>query len=103
MTKLLVLPLMLASVAGITGGTAAEAKPWVSGPGGGDFINVPRPRKRGPGGRDFINVPRPKKRCTFKRPCSPMPELNDFDFGRPMPRGGLPDFGTPMPRGGLRR
>ena len=87
MTKLLVLPLMLASVAGITGGTAAEAKPWVSGPGGGDFINVPRP----------------KKRCTFKRPCSPMPELNDFDFGRPMPRGGLPDFGTPMPRGGLRR
>ena len=87
MTKLLVLPLMLASVAGITGGTAAEAKPWVSGPGGGDFINVPRPRKR----------------CTFKRPCSPMPELNDFDFGRPMPRGGLPDFGTPMPRGGLRR
>ena len=33
MTKLFVLPLMLATVAGITGGTAVEAKPWVSGPG----------------------------------------------------------------------
>ena len=83
---------MLAATAGIMGSTPAEAKPgrpWVSGPGGGDFINVPRPKKRGPGGGDFINVPRPKKRCTRKNPCSPMPEL--------------PDFGTPMPRGGLRR
>ena len=88
MSKLLVLPLMLAATAGIMGSTPAEAKPgrpWVSGPGGGDFINVPRP----------------KKRCTRKNPCSPMPELPDF--GTPMPRGGLPDFGTPMPRGGLRR
>ena len=102
MTKLFVLPLMVATLASITGGTAAEAKGWRSNdPGGGDFINVPRPRKRGPGGGDFINVPRPRKRCTFKRPCSPMPELHDF--GRPMPRGGFPDFGTPMPRGGLRR
>jgi len=76
MTKLLVLPLMLASTAGIIGSTAAEAKPRMfhSNPGGGDFINVPRPKRR---------------RCTFKRPCSRMPEL--------------PDFGTPMPRGGLRR
>ena len=73
MSKLLVLPLMLAATAGIMGSTPAEAKPGRSGPGGGEFINRPRP----------------KKRCTFKRPCSRMPEL--------------PDFGTPMPRGGLRR
>lgn len=87
MTKLFVLPLMVATLASITGGTVAEAKGW---------------RSNGPGGKPgFIN--RPKKRCTFKRPCSPMPDLNDFDFGRPMPRGGLIDFGTPMPRGGLRR
>ena len=64
---------MLASTAGIIGSTAAEAKPrmFYDNPGGGDFINVPRPRKR----------------CTRKNPCSPMPEL--FDFGTPMPRGGL--------------
>jgi hypothetical protein len=61
---LLPLTLVFAGVHGV-----AEAKPWVSGPGGGDFINVPRR----------------KKRCTFKRPCSRMPEL--------------PYFGTPMPRG----
>jgi hypothetical protein len=75
MTKLLVLPLMLASTAGIIGSTAAEAKPRM-------FHSNP-----GPGGGDFINVPRPRKRCTRKNPCSPMPEL--FDFGTPMPRGGL--------------
>jgi len=73
MTKLFVLPLMVATFAGITGSTAAEAKPRMfhSNPGGGFSIHTPR------------------KRCTFKRPCSRMPEL--------------PDFGTPMPRGGLRR
>ena len=86
MTKLFVLPLMVATLASITGGTVAEAKGW---------------RSKGPGGNPgFINRPK-KRRCTFKRPCSRMPEL--YDFGRPMPRGGLPDFGTPMPRGGLRR
>ena len=72
MTKLFVLPLMVATFAGITGSTAVEAKGWGVGPGGS------------PG---FIN--RPKKRCTKKRPCSPMPELNNFNFGRPMTRGGL--------------
>ena len=87
MTKLFVLPLMVATLASITGGTVAEAKGW---------------RSNGPGGNPGT-IHRPKKRCTRKRPCSPMPEFNDFDFGRPMPRGGLPDFGTPMPRGGLRR
>ena len=73
MSKLFVLPLMLASTAGIIGSTAVEAKPRMfhSNSGGGFFIHTP------------------KKRCTFKRPCSRMPEL--------------PDFGTPMPRGGLRR
>ena len=76
---------MVATLASITGGTVAEAKGWNSGSPGGK-----------PG---FIN--RPKKRCTFKRPCSRMPELPDF--GTPMPRGGFPDFGTPMPRGGFRR
>ena len=89
MSKLLVLPLMLAATAGIMGSTPAEAKPG-------------RPRVSGPGGNPGT-IHRPRKRCTKKRPCSPMPELNDFDFGRPMPRGGFPDFGTPMPRGGLRR
>ena len=87
MTKLFVLPLMVATLASITGGTVAEARGW---------------RNSGPG-RNPGTLHRPRKRCTFKRPCSPMPELNDFDFGRPMPRGGFPDFGTPMPRGGLRR
>ena len=76
---------MLASVAGITGGTAAEAKPWVSGPGGGFSIHTPR------------------KRCTRKNPCSRMPELPFFPGEiQPMPRGGFPDFGRPMPRGGFR-
>ena len=87
MTKLFVLPLMLATTVSITGGTVAEAKP--------------RMFHENPGGRPGT-IHRPKKRrCTFKRPCSRMPEL--LDFGTPMPRGGLPDFGTPMPRGGLRR
>ena len=86
MTKLFVLPLMLATAVSITGGTVAEAKGW---------------RSNGPGGRPGT-IHRPKKRrCTFKRPCSSMPELPDF--GTPMPRGGFPDFGTPMPRGGFRR
>ena len=94
MTKLFVLPLMLASTAGIIGSTAAEAnpgsfhgRPWVSGPGGN------------PG-----TIHRPKKRCTRKNPCSRMPELPFFPGEViPMPRGGYPDFGTPMPRGGRRR
>ena len=89
MTKLFVLPLMVATLASITGGTAAEAKPRM-------FHGNP-----GPGGNPGT-LHRPKRRCTFKRPCSPMPELPDF--GTPMPRGGFsPHFGTPMPRGGLRR
>ena len=68
MKKLLVLPMMLA-IAGILGGTAVEAKP-------------------GPGGKPGT-IHRPKKRCTFKRPCSRMPEL-PFLPGEviPMPRGG---------------
>ena len=74
MTKLFVLPLMVATFAGITGSTSAEAKPWVSGPGGGDFISSPRPRKR----------------CTRKNPCSRMPELPFFPGEiQPMPRGGI--------------
>ena len=75
MTKLFVLPLMLASTAGIMGSTAVEAKPWVSGPGGN------------PG-----TIHRPKKRCTRKNPCSRMPELPFF-----------PGEVIPMPRGGRRR
>ena len=103
MTKLFVLPLMVATLASITGGTVAEAKGWRSnGPGGKPgFIN--RPKKRCTFKRPCSRMPELQKRCTRKNPCSPMPELNDFDFGTPMPRGGLPDFGTPMPRGGLRR
>ena len=64
---------MLASTAGIMGSTAAEAKPRMfhDNPGGGFSIHTPK-----------------RRRCTFKRPCSRMPEL--------------PDFGTPMPRGGIR-
>ena len=74
MTKLFVLPLMLATAVSITGGTSAEAKP--------------RMFHDNPGGRPGT-IHRPKRRrCTFKRPCSRMPEL--------------PDFGTPMPRGGFR-
>ena len=66
MTKLFVLPLMVATFAGITGGTAVEAKP-----GGGGFISQP-------------------KRCTRKNPCSRMPELPLFPGEvQPMPRGGL--------------
>jgi hypothetical protein len=65
---------MLATAVSITGGTSVEAKP-------GMFHGSP-----GPGGNPGT-IHRPRKRCTFKRPCSPMPEL--------------PDFGTPMPRGGL--
>jgi hypothetical protein len=74
MSKLFVLPLMVATLASITGGTVAEAKP--------------RMFHDNPGGNPGT-IHRPRKRCTFKRPCSRMPEL--------------PDFGTPMPRGGLRR
>ena len=77
MTKLFVLPLMVATFAGITGSTAAEARP--------DALSV------GPGGSPGT-IHRPKKRCTFKRPCSRMPEL-------PF----LPGEIIPMPRGGLRR
>ena len=96
MTKLFVLPLMVATLASITGGTVAEAKP-----GGGEFIASPkRCTRKNPCSR-MPELPAPKKRCTFKRPCSRMPELPDF--GTPMPRGGFPDFGTPMPRGGFRR
>ena len=77
MTKLFVLPLMVATLASITGGTVAEAKGW---------------RSKGPGGNPgFINRPK-KRRCTFKRPCSRMPELPFF-----------PGEIQPMPRGGLRR
>lgn len=82
MTKLFVLPLMVATFAGITGSTSAEAKPgrpWVSGPGSS------------PGGGDFISIPRPRKRCTRKNPCSRMPEI-------PF----LPGEVIPMPRGGIR-
>ena len=90
MSKLFVLPLMLASTAGIIGSTAAEAKPRM-------FYD-------NPGGGEFISVPRPKKRCTRKNPCSRMPELPFFPGEiQPMPRGGFPNFGTPMPRGGHRR
>ncbi len=81
---------MLASTAGIMGSTSVEAKPRM-------FYD-------NPGGGDFISIPRPKKRCTKKRPCSRMPELPFFPGEiQPMPRGGHPHFGTPMPRGGLRR
>lgn len=57
MTKLFVLPLMVATFAGITGSTAVEAKGWAS-----------------PGGRPGT-IHRPKKRCTRKNPCSRMPRL----------------------------
>lgn len=75
MIKLFVLPLMVATFAGITGSTAVEAKGWGVGPGG-------RPG----------TIHRPKKRCTIKRPCSRMPEIPFF-----------PGEVIPMPRGGLRR
>ena len=88
MSKLFVVPLMVATFASITGASAVEAKGWHSGRPGGS-----------PG-----TIHRPKKRCTRKNPCSRMPELPFFPGEiQPMPRGGLPDFGTPMPRGGLRR
>ena len=57
MTKLFVLPLMVATFATITGSTAVEARGWTS-----------------PYGRPGT-IGRPKKRCTVKRPCSRMPEL----------------------------
>ena len=73
MTKLFVVPLMVATLASITGASAVEAKPGY----------------RGPGGRPGT-IHRPKKRrCTFKRPCSRMPELPFFPGEViPMPRGG---------------
>ena len=75
MTKLFVLPLMLASTAGIMGSTSAEARP-------GSFPGSP-----GPGGGFSIHTP--KNRCTRKNPCSRMPELPFFPDGiQPMPRGG---------------
>ena len=44
-------------------------------------------RKNHPGGGGFIHSPR--KRCTFKNPCSRMPELPFFPGEViPMPRGG---------------
>ena len=46
-------------------------------------------RKNHPGGGGFISSPR--KRCTFKNPCSRMPELPFF-----------PGEVIPMRRGGLR-
>jgi len=73
MTKLFVLPLMLAATAGIMGSTSVEARP-------GSF-----PGARGPGGGEFISSP--KRRCTFKRPCSRMPELPFFP-GEVQPMGG---------------
>ena len=83
MTKLFVLPLMLATTAGIIGSTPVEA-----GPGGGGFVHSPkRCTRKNPCSR-MPNLPGPGKRCgSRKNPCSPMPEL--------------PYFGTPMPRGGL--
>ena len=78
MTKLLVLPLMLATAMSITGGTSAEAKP--------------RMFHDNPGGRPGT-IHRPRKRCTFKRPCSRMPELPFFPGEiQPMPRGGLQPY-----------
>jgi len=47
-------------------------------------------RKNNLGGGGTIH--RPKKRCTFKRPCSRMPNIPFF-----------PGEIQPMPRGGLRR
>ena len=63
---------MMLATAGILGGTAVEAKPGYR-PGGGFSVHTP------------------KKRCTFKRPCSRMPELPFF-----------PGEVIPMPRGGIR-
>ena len=91
MTKLFVLPLMLATAVSITGGTAVEA-----GPGGGEFISQPkRCTRKNPCSR-MPNLPGPGKRCTFKRPCSRMPELPFFPGEiQPMPRGGFqPHPGT---------
>ena len=67
---------MMLATAGILGGTAVEAKPWVSG--------------GNPGGRPGT-IHRPRKRCTIKRPCSRMPTI-------PF----LPGEVIPMPRGGIR-
>ena len=91
MTKLLVLPLMLATTAGIIGGTAVEAKP-----GGGAFISQPkRCTRKNPCSRmpELPSPGRPKKRCTFKNPCSRMPELPFFPGEiQPMPRGGFQPY-----------
>lgn len=91
MTKLFVLPLMFAATAGIIGSTPVEARP-----GGGDFISIPRPKKRCTRKNPCSRMPelpspgRPQKRCTKKRPCSRMPELPFFPGEiQPMPRGGL--------------
>ena len=91
MTKLLVLPLMLATAISITGSTAVEARP-----GGGGFISSPKrctkknPCSRMPELPSPGNPGRPQKRCTIKRPCSRMPELPFFPGEiQPMPRGGL--------------
>ena len=94
MTKLLVLPLMLATAVSITGGTSVEARP-----GGGEFISSPkRCTRKNPCSRmpELPSPGRPKKRCTRKNPCSRMPELPFFPGEiQPMPRGGLlPHPGT---------
>ena len=92
MTKLFVLPLMLATTAGIIGSTPVEA-----GPGGGDFIHLPKKRctRKNPCSRmpELPDPGRPQKRCTKKRPCSRMPELPFFPGEiQPMPRGGLQPY-----------
>ena len=99
---------MLAT-AGILGGTAVEAKSWVSGGNpGGRPGTIHRPKKRCTIKRPCSRMPElpapPRKPCGSRRnPCSPMPELPFFPGEiQPMPRGGYPDFGTPMPRGGFR-
>ena len=89
MTKLFVLPLMLAATAGIIGSTPVEA-----GPGGGSFISSPkRCTRKNPCSR-MPELPSPRKRCgSRKNPCSPMPELPFFPGEiQPMPRGGLQPY-----------
>ena len=86
MTKLFVLPLMVATFAGITGSTAVEAKP-----GGGGFISQPkRCTRKNPCSR-MPELPTPRGKCgSRKNPCSRMPELPLFPGEvQPMPRGGL--------------
>ena len=79
MTKLLVLPLMLATAVSITGSTAVEARPGRGLPG-------PCTRKN-PCSR-MPELPSPRKRCTRKNPCSRMPELPFFP-GPVQPHRGL--------------